>query len=121
MATSGNSGRWWGVATLVAIAAATPPPVGGQAANDAARRCLAESPTERAISICRESVRATPSDASLRRALAAALTARGDTAGALAEFTEILRADPHSARAQLDVATTLDRMGRADEALRAYR
>ena len=46
---------------------------------------------------------------------------RGDTAGALSELTEVLRTDPHSARAQLDVATTLDRMGRADEALRAYR
>ncbi len=121
MATISKSSRGCGGAALLVIAAMMPFRVDGQGVNDAARRCLTEPPTDRAVAICRESVRAAPADASLRRALAAALTMRGDTAGALSEFTEILRADPHSARAQLDVATTLDRMGRSDEALQAYR
>lgn len=106
---------------FVAVAATTPVAMSAQVVSDAARRCLTEPPTDRAVTVCRESVRGAPNDASLRRALAAALIARGDTSGALAEFNEILRADPHSARAQLDVATTLDRLGRNDEALRAYR
>ena len=40
---------------------------------------------------------------------------------AIALCREAVRLDPHSARAQLDLATTLDRAGRSDEALRAYR
>jgi len=103
------------------MAAVTPAWADGQPPPDAGRRCLTEPPSDRAVSTCRDPVRASPTDATLRRALAAALTARGDTAGALDELGQVLRADPHSARAQLDVATTLDRMGRSDEALRAYR
>jgi S1-C subfamily serine protease len=34
---------------------------------------------------------------------------------------DAVRVDPHSPRAQLDLATALDRAGRSDEALRAYR
>lgn len=92
-----------------------------QTAADASRRCLTEPPGDRAIALCRESVRATPNAPELRRALAESLIARGDTSGALSEYNEILHLDPQSARAQLDVATTLDRMGRSDDALRAYR
>jgi len=111
-----------GIAVVcAAMAAVTPAWAGGQAPPDAGRRCLTEPPSDRAVSTCRDAVRASPKDATLRRALAAALTARGDTAGALDELGQVLRAHPHSARAQLDVATTLNRMGRSDEALRAYR
>jgi S1-C subfamily serine protease len=92
-----------------------------QTLADVERRCLAEPPGERAISVCRDAVRAIPGDPVLHRALAASLTARGDTRAALTEYTEIVRLDPHSAPAQLDLATTLDRLGKNDEALRAYR
>lgn len=109
------------VTALVVAAIATSAPAEAQQTPDAARRCLAEPPGDRAIALCRESLRVAPNDAELRRSLAAALIVRGDTIGALAEYNEILRADAHSARAQLDVATTLDRMGRGDDALRAYR
>src|SRR6476661_8122703 len=111
--------RFLGVScTAIGFAAVA---VGAQSAPDATRRCLTEPPGERAVALCRESLRTTPNDPELRRSLAAALIVRGDTSGALAEYGEIVRVDPHSARAQLDVATTLDRMGRPDEALRAYR
>ena len=104
-------------AGLVAVVAS----VGlAQAPQDAARRCLAETP-ERALATCREAVRAAPGDLAARRSLAQAMNARGDNIGALEEFREIARRDPHSARAQLDLATTLDRLGRSDDALRAYR
>src|SRR5215204_2621619 len=109
------------VAVLVGVVLTATQPLHGQAISEGAQRCLSGPPTDRAVAVCRESVRAAPNDASLRRALAAALIARGDTVSALAEFNHILHADPHSARAQLDVATILDRMGRSDEALRAYR
>jgi S1-C subfamily serine protease len=40
---------------------------------------------------------------------------------AIAMCREAVRLDPHSPRAQLDLATALDRAGHSDEALRAYR
>jgi S1-C subfamily serine protease len=40
---------------------------------------------------------------------------------AIAVCRDAVRLDPHSPRAQLDLATALDRAGRNDEALRAYR
>src|SRR4029453_8652344 len=40
---------------------------------------------------------------------------------AIAMCREAVRLDPHSARAQLDFATALDRAGRSDEARHAYR
>jgi len=49
------------------------------------------------------------------------MNARGDSVGAVEEFREIARRDPHSAPAQLDFATALARLGRSDDALRAYR
>jgi S1-C subfamily serine protease len=94
--------------------------VEAQDTHDAARRCLADPP-ERALSSCREALRAAPGDVAARRSLATALSARGDTVAAIEELREITRRDPYSARAQLDLATALDRMGRSDDALRAYR
>lgn len=105
----------WGVLVL-----ASSRPLAAQGPADAARRCLADPP-DRAVASCRDAIRGAPNDASARRALAVALTARGDSADGLEEFREIVRRDPHSARSQLDLATALDRMGRSDEALRAYR
>jgi S1-C subfamily serine protease len=105
------------VAATVLIACALPPALGAQ---DAARRCLVDPP-DRAIASCRDAVRLSPDDLVARRSLATALTARGDTLGAVDEFREITRRDPTSAQAQLDLATALDRAGRSDDALRAYR
>ncbi|HEX6048466.1 MAG TPA: hypothetical protein VFZ21_04335, partial [Gemmatimonadaceae bacterium] len=97
--------------TLLAAAAAH-----AQGPPDAAKRCVTEPP-ERAVAICRDAVRAMPGDLTVRRSLAAALTARGDTLAAVDELREITRRDPYSAQAQLDLATGLDRLGRSDEAL----
>ena len=94
--------------------------VQAQAPEDAARRCLSDSP-DRALVSCQEALRAAPGDLMMRRSLAAAMNARGDSVAALEEFREIARRDPHSAPAQLDLATALDRLGRSDDALRAYR
>jgi S1-C subfamily serine protease len=91
-----------------------------QAPQDPARRCLADAP-DRALVSCREALRAAPGDLVVRRSLAAAMNARGDSVAALEEFREIARRDPHSAPAQLDLATALDRLGRSDDALRVYR
>lgn len=101
--------------TLFAAAAAH-----AQGTRDAAKRCVTEPP-ERALAVCREALRAMPGDLTVRRSLAAALTARGDTVAAVDELREITRRDPFSAQAQLDLASALDRLGRSDEALRAYR
>ena len=97
------------------------PGAAAQALPDASRRCLAESPGDRAVASCREAVRLSPADDGVRRALAIALTARGDSSGALEEYREIVRRDPYSPRAHLDLATMLDRLGRTDDALRTYR
>jgi S1-C subfamily serine protease len=108
-------------ACLGFLAGILPVAGGAQAVPDVARRCLTEPPGERAVALCRDAARAAPDDALVRRALAAALAARGDASGALEEYREIVRRDPQSAQAQLDLATALDRMGRSDDALRAYR
>jgi len=111
-----------GTSRLAALALVlTPLAAAAQSPTEVARRCLTEPPGERAVARCREAVRVMPDDANARRALAAALTTRGDTAAALAEYREVARREPRSPRAQLDLATTLDRLGRRDEALRAYR
>ena len=102
------------------MAALLPFAVRAQSAPEA-RRCLAEPPGDRAVPLCRDAVRVSPNDLSLRSALAGALAARGDLTTALEEYRDITRRDPRSARAQLDLATTLDRLGRSDDALIAYR
>ena len=95
-------------------------PLQAQSASDG-RRCLAEPPGDRAVSLCRDAVRTSPNDLALRSALAGALAARGDLSAAVEEYRDVTRRDPRSARAQLDYATTLDRLGRSDDALTAYR
>src|SRR4051812_13933668 len=94
---------WVGIAVAcAAVTAVTPAWGGAQAvAPDPGRHCLTEPPSDRAVTLCREAVRVAPNDADLRRAFAAALSARGDTSAALGELARVLRADPHSARAQL--------------------
>lgn len=105
----------------VALVAIFPHAANAQSPGDLPRRCLAEPPGARAVVTCREAIRGTPGDVDVRRALAAALVANGDTIGALLEYREIVRRAPASPQAQLDLATTLDRLGRGEDALRAYR
>lgn len=114
--------RSWAAAILCAVAApGAPPLLAAQAPGDAARRCAAAPPGDRAVAACREALRLAPTDLGARRSLAAAHAANGDYEAALEEYREITRREPGSARAQLDLATTLDRLGKSDDALQAYR
>lgn len=114
-------GTWFLHPLIVALWAIVPGVGNAQGTPELSRRCLAEPPGARAAAMCRDAVRASPGDEDVRRALAVALVANGDTIGALLEYREIVRRDPKSPQAQLDLATTLDQLGRGDEALRAYR
>src|SRR5687768_4912947 len=77
------------VAVAVVVTCVFAPAVSAQ---DSARRCLLDPP-DRAVASCRDAVRLAPDDFVARRSLAAALTARGDTTGAVDEFREIARRD----------------------------
>jgi tetratricopeptide (TPR) repeat protein len=76
--------------------------------------------TEESLALLREEAARRPDDAEARHALGAVLLERGENEAALVELDQAVRRDEHSARAAYDRARALQRLGRVEEARRAW-
>jgi Flp pilus assembly protein TadD len=86
-----------------------------------ARAAQALSQWDRAIDQYREVVRLRPRDAQTLGALGLALQKKGDDQAAIVELQRAHKLDPSSPLAALGLATSLERLGRVDEAEQAFK
>jgi protein O-GlcNAc transferase len=76
---------------------------------------------DRAINQYREVVRLRPRDSDALTALGATLQKRGDDQGAVLEFTKARRVNPAGPGATLGLATSLEKVGRIDDAIEVFK
>jgi tetratricopeptide (TPR) repeat protein len=88
---------------------------------DRAEEALHEGRTKEAIATCERALRLYALDPNVRRVYASALTTQGNLAGAAQQYEELLRIRPGLIGARIQLASTLARMGRADEGIRVAR
>jgi S1-C subfamily serine protease len=106
---------------FTALSALVATPVRSQSMSDAARRCTAEPPGDRAIAICREAVRLDPHSARTQLDLATALDRAGHADEALVAYRRYVELDPTEPRAHELVGWMLLQKGRAPDALVEFR
>ena len=75
---------------------------------------------QRSIDQYREAARLRPRDYEVLNALGLALQKKGDDEAAVAEFTKARRANPAAPGAVLGLATSLEKVGRVDEAIDVF-
>ena len=93
---------------------------GPRAYSDRGDAAMREGRPAEAVSILREGVSEAPDDPDLRRQLADALLATGDTRGAGQQYEAALRLNPTEARAYVGIGVLLAMSGRHAEAIDRY-